>query len=106
VIRLVEDAVAKGALVECGGASRRGWKPAGSMPHDPDRLHARMDMMHEEIFGPVVAIVRVPDFDEADRPRQRQPLRPWRLDLHHLARRGDDGGRNASGRAWSGSTTR
>ena len=66
VERLVADALAKGAKVECGGrippALARGWF------YEPTILTgctAGMDILHEECFGPVVAIVRVPDFDAA-----------------------------------------
>jgi len=66
VERLVADAVAKGASVICGGrvppAHNTGWfyEPTILTGCTPD-----MDMLHEECFGPVVAIVRVPDFDAA-----------------------------------------
>lgn len=64
--RLVADAVTKGAKVECGGripaAHQTGWfyEPTILTNCTPD-----MDLLHEEVFGPVVAIVRVPDFDAA-----------------------------------------
>jgi acyl-CoA reductase-like NAD-dependent aldehyde dehydrogenase len=66
VVRLVDDAVAKGARVECGGAIPQGletgwfYAPTILTGCTPD-----MDLMHEEIFGPVVGITRVKDFDEA-----------------------------------------
>jgi acyl-CoA reductase-like NAD-dependent aldehyde dehydrogenase len=66
VIRLVEDAVAKGAKVVCGGAIPQGletgWFYAPTILTDCTH---EMDLMHEEIFGPVVGIMRVRDFDEA-----------------------------------------
>jgi acyl-CoA reductase-like NAD-dependent aldehyde dehydrogenase len=66
VIRLVEDAVAKGAKVACGGAIPQGletgWFYAPTILTD---CTPEMDLMHEEIFGPVVGIMRVRDFDEA-----------------------------------------
>ena len=66
VIRLVDDAVAKGARVACGGAIpqglERGWFYA---PTILTGCTPEMDLMHEEIFGPVVGITRVRDFDEA-----------------------------------------
>jgi acyl-CoA reductase-like NAD-dependent aldehyde dehydrogenase len=64
--RLIGDAVAKGAKVECGGcipaAHQTGWfyEPTILTNCTPD-----MDLLHEECFGPVVAIVRVADFDAA-----------------------------------------
>lgn len=66
VERLIADAIAKGAKVECGGcipaAHQTGWfyEPTILTNCSPD-----MDMLHEECFGPVVAIVRVPDFAAA-----------------------------------------
>ncbi|MGB7320207.1 MAG: aldehyde dehydrogenase family protein, partial [Albidovulum sp.] len=66
VERLIADAVAKGATVVCGGrippAHQTGWfyEPTILTGCTPD-----MDILHQECFGPVVAIVRVPDFDAA-----------------------------------------
>ncbi|WP_170608814.1 aldehyde dehydrogenase family protein [Ruegeria arenilitoris] len=66
VERLVADAVAKGATVACGGRRpeglNRGWF------YEPTILTGctpQMDLLSEEIFGPVAAILRVPDFDTA-----------------------------------------
>lgn len=66
VERLVGDAVAKGATVVCGGARPEGHGPGWF--YEPTILTGctpRMDILHEECFGPVAAIVRVPDFDAA-----------------------------------------
>ncbi|WP_334173919.1 aldehyde dehydrogenase family protein [Pseudoxanthobacter sp.] len=66
VIRLVDDAVEKGATVVLGGRippSRPvGWfyEPTILTGCTPD-----MAIMREECFGPVAAICRVPDFDAA-----------------------------------------
>jgi acyl-CoA reductase-like NAD-dependent aldehyde dehydrogenase len=66
VERLVADAVSKGATVVCGGRVPPdrpvGWfyEPTILTGCTPD-----MDILHEECFGPVAAIVRVPDFDAA-----------------------------------------
>lgn len=66
VERLIADAIAKGAKVECGGrippTHQTGWF------YEPTILtNCTVDMalMNEECFGPVVAIIRVPDFDAA-----------------------------------------
>ena len=66
VERLVADAMAKDATLVCGGqvppGRNTGWF------YEPTILTgctSDMDLLHEEIFGPVVAIVRVPDFDTA-----------------------------------------
>ena len=66
VERLVADAVAKGARIECGGRVPEGmdtgwfYEPTILTNCSPD-----MEILNEEVFGPVVAIVRVPDFDTA-----------------------------------------
>lgn len=66
VERLVADAVARGATVECGGRIpkdlERGWfyEPTILTGCTPD-----MKILQEEIFGPVVAVRRVGGFDEA-----------------------------------------
>ncbi|MBL3701409.1 aldehyde dehydrogenase family protein [Sulfitobacter sp. BDSS02] len=66
VERLVADAVAKGATVVCGGrippAQTKGWFYEPTILTD---CTEDMDILHEECFGPVAAIVRVPDFDAA-----------------------------------------
>ena len=66
VIRLVDDARAKGAIVVAGGRippeHAVGWfyEPTILTGCTPD-----MAIMREECFGPVAAIMRVRDFDEA-----------------------------------------
>jgi acyl-CoA reductase-like NAD-dependent aldehyde dehydrogenase len=66
VCRHVEDAVDKGATILVGGEADTGkglfYKPTVvvGLTHD-------MDLMSEETFGPVVAIMRVTDEDEAVR---------------------------------------
>jgi acyl-CoA reductase-like NAD-dependent aldehyde dehydrogenase len=66
VQRLVADAVAKGAQVVCGGkippTQEIGWFYEPTILTQCDTT---MDILHEEIFGPVVAIIRVPDFEAA-----------------------------------------
>jgi acyl-CoA reductase-like NAD-dependent aldehyde dehydrogenase len=60
VRELVDDAVAKGATLHCGGAEEPFFRPAvlTDVTHD-------MRLMREEIFGPVVPIVTVDSEDEA-----------------------------------------
>ncbi|MEB8388409.1 aldehyde dehydrogenase family protein [Rhodobacteraceae bacterium KMM 6894] len=66
VSALVDDAIAQGAKVECGGripeGLETGWfyEPTILTNCTPD-----MAIQREEVFGPVVSIVRVPDFDTA-----------------------------------------
>ncbi len=66
VIRLVEDAVAKGAKVEIGGRIPPS-EPVGWF-YEPTILTgctADMAIMQEECFGPVAAVMRVENFDHA-----------------------------------------
>jgi succinate-semialdehyde dehydrogenase/glutarate-semialdehyde dehydrogenase len=64
VEEIVDDARSRGATVLCGGA--RGAQPGWFYPPTvvtgiiPD-----MRIFHEEVFGPVAALFRVPDLDEA-----------------------------------------
>ena len=66
VERLVADAVARGAMVECGGGRPKGldtgwyFEPTILTGCTPD-----MEILNTEVFGPVASIVRVPDFDAA-----------------------------------------
>ncbi|WP_378758953.1 aldehyde dehydrogenase family protein [Microbaculum marinum] len=66
VIRLVDGAVAEGARIVCGGrvppALNTGWfyEPTILTGVTPD-----MQIMREEVFGPVAAICRVGSFEEA-----------------------------------------
>jgi succinate-semialdehyde dehydrogenase/glutarate-semialdehyde dehydrogenase len=60
VRELVDDAVAAGATLHCGGAEPPFFRPAvlTGLTHD-------MRLMREEIFGPVIPIVTVDSEDEA-----------------------------------------
>lgn len=66
VIRLVDDAVAKGATVECGGRippqHNTGWfyEPTILTGVTPD-----MAVMNEEAFGPLASVCKVSGLDEA-----------------------------------------
>lgn len=66
VMRLVDGAVAQGARIVCGGrvppALNTGWfyEPTILTGVTPD-----MEIMREEVFGPVAAICRVASFEEA-----------------------------------------
>jgi succinate-semialdehyde dehydrogenase/glutarate-semialdehyde dehydrogenase len=64
IARLVEDAVEKGATIATGGEAIAGpgnfYKPTVI-----DRLNPRAAMMHEEIFGPVLGVIRFSTEDEA-----------------------------------------
>ena len=63
VIAHVEDARAKGAVVVCGGAQVG--DGLGYAPTLLDRCDARMKVVRDETFGPVLAVVRVSGAAEA-----------------------------------------
>jgi salicylaldehyde dehydrogenase len=58
---MVEDAVSKGARIVLGGAAQGAFMAATIL----DGVTAPMDIYHEEAFGPVVAIVRARDAEDA-----------------------------------------
>lgn len=61
---LVGDAVARGATVRCGGERRPG--PGWYYPPTViTGITPEMRMYHEEVFGPVAQLYRVPDLDAA-----------------------------------------
>jgi succinate-semialdehyde dehydrogenase/glutarate-semialdehyde dehydrogenase len=59
----VADALAKGARLVCGG--KRTGDGRGYLPTLLDRCDARMQVVREETFGPVLAVVRVSGPSEA-----------------------------------------
>ncbi len=58
---LIDDAVAKGAKLMCGGKSTTTLMPATVLDH----VTPAMRIYHEETFGPVKCVVRVSGVDEA-----------------------------------------
>ncbi|MBQ0933388.1 aldehyde dehydrogenase [Ideonella alba] len=58
---LIDDALAKGAKLVCGGKAETTLMPATLLDH----VTPAMRIYHEETFGPVKAIVRVKGVDEA-----------------------------------------
>ena len=58
---LIDDALAKGAKLVCGGKADSTLMPATLLDH----VTPAMRIYHEETFGPVKAIVRVKDTEEA-----------------------------------------
>jgi benzaldehyde dehydrogenase (NAD) len=58
---LIDDALAKGAKLACGGKADSTLMPATLLDH----VTPKMRIYHEETFGPVKAIVRVRGVDEA-----------------------------------------
>jgi acyl-CoA reductase-like NAD-dependent aldehyde dehydrogenase len=65
VERHVEDALSRGAKLLCGGA--RTGRGHGYLPTVLDHCDEAMQVVHEETFGPVIAVVRVADAEEAVR---------------------------------------
>jgi len=60
---LIDDAVAKGAVVRCGGPAQSVLMPATVV----DRVTAPMRLYRDESFGPVVAIIRARNEEDAIR---------------------------------------
>jgi salicylaldehyde dehydrogenase len=60
---LIEDAVAKGAVLVCGGAADGAVMPATVL----DKVTPDMRIYDEETFGPITTVVRVKDTEEAIR---------------------------------------
>ena len=58
---LIDDALAKGAKLLCGGKAENTLMPATVL----DQVTPAMRIYHEETFGPVKAVVRVKNTDEA-----------------------------------------
>jgi benzaldehyde dehydrogenase (NAD) len=58
---LIDDAVAKGAKIVCGGKAETTLMPATVLDH----VTPQMRIYHEETFGPVKCIVRVNGVEEA-----------------------------------------
>ncbi len=67
VTRHVEDAVAKGARVLAGGRPRPDLGPLFYEPTVLEGVTDEMELCRDETFGPVVAVTRVADADEAVR---------------------------------------
>ena len=96
VRRHVQDAIAQGATATVGGAATGvGW---GFQPTVLDRCTDAMETVRDETFGPVVAVIRVADAEEAVRranaTRYGLSASVWTRDLARgeaLARRLDVG---------------
>ena len=67
---------------------RRDAGPGGSLigPSIVATADPESDLAREELFGPLLAVVRADDLDAALEFAQRLALRQRRLDLHHLRR--------------------
>jgi succinate-semialdehyde dehydrogenase/glutarate-semialdehyde dehydrogenase len=65
VTRHVDDAVGKGARVLAGGRPRPDLGPLFYEPTVLEGVTGEMELLREETFGPVVAVFRVRDVDEA-----------------------------------------
>ena len=65
----IERAKAEGAQLLCGGSSDRGDLAHGNYmaPAVLDNVQTTMAIAQEEVFGPVLAVLRVADFDAAIR---------------------------------------
>ena len=83
----VEAAAEAGEDVVLDG--RRDAGPGGTLigPSIVVTENTDSDLAREELFGPLLAVVRADDLDARARVRQRLALRQRRVDLHHLRRR-------------------
>jgi acyl-CoA reductase-like NAD-dependent aldehyde dehydrogenase len=64
---LVDNAVARGAVVHCGGAVAAGTSRDCYLPTVLTNVTDQMDVMREEIFGPILPIISFTDESEAIR---------------------------------------
>ena len=71
-----------------------------------DHVTKDMRIYKEEIFGPVLSVVRAHDYRRGARPLQRPRIRQRRRDLHPRRRRGARLRQPRSRSAWSASTCR
>ncbi len=78
------DLVVDGRDVEPDGAADGFWLG----PTLVDKVPTTSTVYTDEIFGPVLSVVRVATYDEGDRAHQRQPLRQRHRDLHQRRRCG------------------
>jgi acyl-CoA reductase-like NAD-dependent aldehyde dehydrogenase len=107
VERHVEEAKAKGAVVTCGGA--RTGRGLGYQPTVLDRCTDEMQVVREETFGPVIAVLRVKDAEEglrrANDSRYGLNGSVWTTDLRRgeaLARRMEVGVAYVNNHAFGG----
>ena len=89
VWELVDDAVASGAKRLCGGPVEvPGFEGHFIAPTVLTDVTHDMRIMREEIFGPVLPIMRVRKRGRGDRARERLPVRPRRIRVDARPREG------------------
>jgi len=103
----VQDAIAKGATLVTGG--ERTGEGLGYRPTVLDHVTREMRVATEETFGPVVAVMRVPNAEAAVDEANRSPYglngSVWTSDLargERLARTLEVGIAHVNGHAWTG----
>ena len=85
----IDKGAAEGANVVLDGREENGDNAAGAFvgPTIIDDVTPDMEVAREEIFGPVLSVVKVDTLERGDRPRQQLALRQRLLDLHRVRRR-------------------
>jgi len=63
---LIDDAVAKGATLHCGGKRNSSLKGQFYEPTLISGITEEMRISHEEVFGPVMCVVKVPNNDDEE----------------------------------------
>jgi acyl-CoA reductase-like NAD-dependent aldehyde dehydrogenase len=103
----VSDALRKGARLACGG--KRTMRGLGYPPTLLDHCHEAMDIVREETFGPVLAVVRIKGTEDAVRQinagKYGLGASIWTSDLaraRRIARRLDVGIVNINNHSFSG----
>ena len=63
---LIDDAVAKGAILHCGGKRNAALTGQFYEPTLISGITSDMRISHEEVFGPVMCVVKVPNNDDEE----------------------------------------
>ena len=87
------EATSAGAVLTAEGERDGAHFPFGVLTDVP----RDSDTFYQELFGPVAMVFKAKDEAEADRRRQRHPVRPWLVRVHQRPRAGPASGLAARG---------